>query len=241
MPPPPGARAVSSTERLFSRKTLLLPGHDFPVLARIEVRHLASQNARSRAQILFVDLAPMVDHERLDAGDSVFGGIGGQREAADHFIFDHVIHRAALGFGTLGLQNAEVVAVVGRRLLAFGKHGGGSIGKSLRHQVIGLAFPIESVLLARRTQDLLRVLQGTAGGAVARGILHLGFHICAAHIIAVSSLRPTRRARTSTRPTAEWNRHWPFSKMIGTGKGQSSGPTISVARSLSSSSSTSIF
>src|ERR1035441_5155679 len=75
MPPPPGAGAVSSTERLFSRKTLLLPGHDFPVLARIEVRHLASQNTRSRAQILFVDLAPMVDHERLDAGDSVFGGI----------------------------------------------------------------------------------------------------------------------------------------------------------------------
>src|ERR1039458_9543729 len=64
MPPPPGAGAVSSTERLFSRKTLLLPGHDFPVLARIEVRHLASQNTRSRAQILFVDLAPMVDHDQ---------------------------------------------------------------------------------------------------------------------------------------------------------------------------------
>src|ERR1035438_2815986 len=97
----------------------LLSSYNFPALARIEADHLASQHARSEAQVFFVDLALMVHHERLDAGHSVFGGIGNQRETADHFVFHHEVHRAALGIGTLRLQYAEVIALVGRRLLAF--------------------------------------------------------------------------------------------------------------------------
>src|SRR5512134_2905504 len=53
-----------------------------------------SERGRVRAQVLLVDVAIVVDLERLDSRDAVGGGPGDGGESADHHSLDDVVARA---------------------------------------------------------------------------------------------------------------------------------------------------
>src|SRR5271157_867672 len=153
-----------------------------PGLVRIEACHLPRQRGRGGAEILLVNDALVAHQERLDARHAVLRRVGDQRESADHLAVHHVVHGAARGVGALGFQHAEEVAVIRRRLSGVGGHGGRGIGERLGHGAAGLALPIQAVLLARGSRHLLGILQHAVAIAVLRGVLHLGFHVPAAHV-----------------------------------------------------------
>jgi hypothetical protein len=58
----------------------------------------------------------MIDQEGHDAGIAILRRIGDQREAADHLAFDDIVEGAAGRIRPLPLQDAKIVAVVGRPL-----------------------------------------------------------------------------------------------------------------------------
>ena len=134
---------------------ILLTLDAFPGLVGIEMSHLPRERAGHRAKIFLIHNAVLIHDERLHSRYPVLFREGNERESADHFPFDNVIRTAAWRIGALRLENAEVITVIRDRFGACSKSGG-SIGKGLRNQGVGLTLPIQTNFLSRRTADGLQ-------------------------------------------------------------------------------------
>src|SRR5437868_12894036 len=86
--------------------------HFPPGMVRIERGYARSDTSRPVAEILFENIAIIVDDERHDAGVAVFGGIGDEPEAADHVAAHDVIPGTAGRIRALACQDLVVIAVV---------------------------------------------------------------------------------------------------------------------------------
>src|SRR4051812_17480762 len=82
-----------------------------PRVVWIERRRVRGDLARVLAKVFFVYDAIVADQERGDAGVSVFGGPGDQREPADHLAVHDEVVRAAGRLRALTRQNLIVIAV----------------------------------------------------------------------------------------------------------------------------------
>ena len=71
-------------------------------------------------EILLVHDAVVIHQERHDARRVITRGIGDEAKTADHGPAHDIVIGAARRIGALSLQNAIVIAVVGRRLAALG-------------------------------------------------------------------------------------------------------------------------
>src|SRR5262245_32998028 len=152
--PPAGVRSLAEDAGLFFRVDYLPPG-----VIRIERGHARGSPACARAEIPFVDVAVIVDDEGHDPGVAVFGWIGDEAEAADHVAAYDVINGAARSVRALAGQDLVVIAVIrfpGADAIA--PLGCGS--DCLTERTVRLAArrrPVQAVLLAGRTDDLLCV------------------------------------------------------------------------------------
>ena len=118
----------------------LLAFDGFPGFVRVEASHLPRNRGCVWAEILLVNDALVIDDECFHARDGIFIGKGHERETANHFPFNHIIHRAARRVRSLCFEDAEIVAVIRDGFPALGERGGG-IGKCFGNET----FDIESV------------------------------------------------------------------------------------------------
>src|SRR6185437_1553135 len=147
----------------------------FSSLVRVEQHDGFGYPLRWSSEILLVADAGMIDHEGHNAGIAVFGGIGDQREAADHLALDDVVQGAARRVGSLPLQNSKIIPVIGRRLLSCLV----SFGRCLRRQLakrarVGVITPVQPILLAWAAHNALGIDPCTVAGAILFGIFVLG-------------------------------------------------------------------
>src|SRR4029078_12665715 len=155
---------------LFFRINHLPPG-----VIRIKRGHLRGDTRRALAQILLVDVAVIIDDEGRDAGIAVFGRISNKAEPTDHVAVDNVIHGPARGCRALTQQDFVAIAVerfAGARAIAALRCGGDRLTQRARW-FIAARRPIESVLLARRADDPLRIDRLPALALVHVGIVLL--------------------------------------------------------------------
>src|ERR1017187_7578849 len=68
--------------------TKFLLSNDLPALIGIEVGHRLRRVCSCLAQVFLVHHALLIDDERLDAGNTVLGGIGDVGESARHLAID---------------------------------------------------------------------------------------------------------------------------------------------------------
>src|SRR4029453_6388107 len=102
-----GDAADGNAPALFLRVDHFPPG-----MVRIERSHARTDPLGPWTEILFVDVAVIVDDEGHDAGVAILGGKGDEAEATNHVAAHDVVHRAARRILALAGQDPEVVAVI---------------------------------------------------------------------------------------------------------------------------------
>src|SRR5262249_27257804 len=150
---------------LFFRVDHLPPG-----MIGIEGGHLRGDAGCAIAKVPFVDVAIIVDDEGHDAGVAVFRRIGDGGKATDHVAVDDVIHGPTWRGRALAQQDLEAIAVewfAGARPIALLRCRSDGLTQRAR-LLISARRPIESVLLAGRTDNLLRI-----DGLAALALVHV--------------------------------------------------------------------
>ncbi len=177
------AGCTATTQERDSGIRTRLPSSPEPGL---NVVMFAPIGSRSLAEVLFVDLAVVTDHERHHAGLPIDRGVRDHREAGDHPAVDHVAVSTAGCAGALARQDPEVIAAIGCATLAPFE-----VRAALRDEraegtclvfLPGGRGPVESIVLARRAGDPLRILEHAVTIPVARGIRALRIDVRAQHV-----------------------------------------------------------
>src|SRR5215471_17319253 len=168
---------AARTARKESRRMPLIPSpveggdsvrRDFlPARVRVEELHLLRQRRRVGPKVLLIDDAVVVHDEGHHAGGAVLRGEGDHAEAPDHVPVGHVVRGAAWRIRPLAGQDPVVVAVVRNRplLRAFPVALGPCLGHERPERALwlaGLGLPVESVALAGRAGEALRVFEHLA-------------------------------------------------------------------------------
>src|SRR5262249_52648056 len=104
---PTGVRSLVVDAGLLFRTDHFPPG-----MVRIERGHARADPLGPWPEILFVNVAIIVDDERHDAGITILGGIGDEAEATNHVAAHDVIYRAARGVWTLAGQDLVAISVI---------------------------------------------------------------------------------------------------------------------------------
>src|SRR6478735_2516428 len=94
--------------------------HLLPAWTWVECGNAARDARGVWPKVALIDGASMAHQESLDARDPVFGRDGDDAEATDHPLAHDIVHGAARGGRTLGLQDPKEIAVEWPRLVIRG-------------------------------------------------------------------------------------------------------------------------
>jgi hypothetical protein len=95
-------------------------GHLPPSVIRVKTRHVRGDRGRARAEVLLVDVAPIIDEESRQAGIAVLRRIGHERKPTNHLTVHQVVDFAARRIRPLPGENPKIVTMIGSALTVDG-------------------------------------------------------------------------------------------------------------------------